>query len=97
MRRSPQHWRRLRIPFATLERRFGRGNFDDAGDAMLAALNALSDYPGQYACRFAEDCTHANPWFHVLILDVAGIPDARCQAWLRQLVALGLHDARLDP
>lgn len=90
-------WRRLRIRFATIEQCYGRGNFDDAGDAIVAELNALADYPGQYACRFGEDCAHDNPWFHALIVEVAGLPDARCREWLGRVVALGLDDAQFDP
>jgi hypothetical protein len=53
---------RIRIPYRLIDKAFGRGNSDDAGDVMVDSLREVSDYPTQYEYRFHIDVTHANAW-----------------------------------
>ncbi|KAB8141229.1 hypothetical protein F8S13_20735 [Chloroflexia bacterium SDU3-3] len=91
MRRFQGHpARAYRIPIRLVEAAYGAGNFDDAGDEIAAALADLADYPGQVVCRFAFDCAHHNPWYHALVVGVAGLPEALHASFAARLAALGL-------
>ena len=69
-------WRSVRVPLRVVERIFGRGNDDNAGDDMAFALNRVSEWPGQYGCHFTYDTAHPNPWYHSLVFEVEGVPDS---------------------
>jgi len=79
-------WRALRIPYRIFEDTY---DSDDLGDLLIAALRDVSDYPGQYNCRFDEDHTHQNPWYHSIIFEIEGISDAMYEKFIEQVAALG--------
>ena len=84
-------WRGIRIPCRIIESVYGSGNFDDAGDELVAALRRVSGYPpDQYHCRFDFDSTHQNPWYHTLVFEIQDIPDAIYEQFISQVAALGL-------
>jgi hypothetical protein len=86
-------WRKICIRYSTIEDCYGSGNFDDAGDDIVAALKSLSDYPEQYSCRFGQDCSHDNPWYHVMVFEVEGISEDHYQQLIQRMTALGLKEA----
>lgn len=65
-------WRSICIRHDAIERKYGKGNFDGAGDNIVAEPRSLSDYPEQCRCRFNEDCSRDNPYFHMFIFEVEG-------------------------
>ena len=89
--RRPE-WRALRVSCAVIERMYGRGNFDDAGDDIVEALRCVSDYPGQYRHRFDLDSSHPNPWFHALVFEVEGIADVAYRRLVGRVHELGLGE-----
>jgi hypothetical protein len=76
----------LSIPLRLIEARYGPGNFDDAGDELCACLAEM----GGYACHFDFDSRHPNPWYHVLVLSVPGLPAALVEPLLARVRALDL-------
>ena len=86
-------WRSTSIPCLTIERVYGSGNFDDAGDDLVSALRIVSDYPDQYRSRFNFDSTHPNPWYHSMVFEIEGIPESTYERFVEQVAALGLADA----
>lgn len=87
-------WRATRIRCDTVERVYGSGNFDDAGDALFESLGLVSGYTGQYRCRIDIDSTHPNPWYHVMIFEIEGIPDSAYELFIEKVASLGLIDAQ---
>jgi hypothetical protein len=86
-------WRAIYIPCRSVERVYGSGNFDDAGDDLSAILNLVCEYPEQYRCRFDFDCSHSNPWYHAMIFEIEGISDSTYEQPVGKVIALGLEDA----
>lgn len=82
--------RAYRIPIRMVELAYGSGNFDDAGDEIAAALADWAEYPGQICCTFEFDSAHPNPWYHALVVEVAGLPEALHAPFVARLAALGL-------
>ncbi|MCL2310610.1 MAG: hypothetical protein FWC42_10175 [Proteobacteria bacterium] len=82
-------WRALRIPYRLFENAY---DSDDLGDLLIAALRAVSDHSDQYNYRFDEDHTHQNPWYHVMIFEIEGIPEVIYEKFVRKVVALGFID-----
>lgn len=78
------------MPLRIIERVYGAGNTDNAGDDILYALAQISDYKGQYRYRFDRDFTHANPYFHVMVFEIEGISDDAYCRFSDRLVELGL-------
>ncbi|MDR2212882.1 MAG: hypothetical protein LBE21_04575 [Pseudomonadales bacterium] len=84
-------WRGVRIPSRIVENVYGSGNFDDAGDELIATLRRVSGYPpDQYRYRFDFDSTHQNPWYHTFIFEIQDIPDAIYEQFISQIAILGL-------
>ncbi len=86
---SPK-WRSLWLRLGQIERVYGSGNFDDAGDDIVAALRQVSDYPNQHRYLFETDLSHPNPWYHVLIFENEGISDPVYGRFFEQVVGLSL-------
>ena len=89
-RNKQREWRSLQVRCEMVEHIYGSGNFDDAGDALIRALELISAYPGQYRYRFAMDTTHPNPWYHVMIFEIEGISHAAYEVFIEQVMLLGL-------
>ncbi|ADB14960.1 hypothetical protein Psta_0265 [Pirellula staleyi DSM 6068] len=93
MGRVYQHqpkWKSIRVPLRVIESVYGRDNFDNAGDDMGDDLRELSDWPGQYRCRFNFDTVHPNPWYHALVFEVEGVPDPVIARLVEMLIGRGL-------
>ncbi len=89
-RHGPPAPSEYRLPLRLVRERFGGDNFDDAGDAIAAAANALA-LPARPRLEFDFDDGHANPWHHAMVVRVYGL-DAQAQARMAQaLRALGLE------
>jgi hypothetical protein len=88
---QPSEWRIVSIRCSVIEARYGSGNFDDAGDDLVAELNSVSDFPSQFPCRFNFDCQNANPYFHTLLFEIQGITDAHLNEFLKRVASLGLE------
>ncbi|GHU18326.1 hypothetical protein FACS189475_03610 [Betaproteobacteria bacterium] len=69
----PSTWWATSIPCRIVERVYGSGNFDDAGDDLIDASRLVSDYPNQFRHRFNFDTSHPNPWYHAMIFEIEGI------------------------
>lgn len=82
--------RTYRFSLRLVEERYGRGNFDDAGDAMVAALRDVVGCDERHVVTFDFDTGHANPWFHVLVFSVANLPGLQHRRFLDRLAAIGL-------
>lgn len=79
-------WRSIHVPVRLVERQFGRGNFDDAGDELVSALCYMSAWPDQFRYRFSFNTANPNPWYHAMVFEVEGLTDPE-YAQLTQLVA----------
>lgn len=86
-------WRSTRLPLRIIERVYGAGNFDDAGEEIADALEQISDYKGQYRYRFDFDSKHANPYFHVMVIDIEGISDDAYARFIDKLIELAVIES----
>lgn len=71
----------LHLSADDIERCYGRGEFDDAGDNIAAWLVGH----GIHDVGFDLDTTHPNPWFHTFIVRLPAVSpqlSARFCAWL---------------
>lgn len=88
-------WRATRIPLRLIDDVYGKDNYDNAGDDVAYALTQVSDYPKQYRSRFEFDTSHVNPWYHVMIFEIEGLPDSVYARFLALIAELGLAESRL--
>ena len=84
-------WRMIEIRCSAIEARYGLGNFDDAGDDLVAQLNSVSEFSDQYPCRFHLDCQNENPYFHTFLFEIQGITGAHLKKLLKRIASLGLE------
>ncbi|KAA8998123.1 hypothetical protein FJU30_17050 [Affinibrenneria salicis] len=89
MNKTKRQWR-IAIALHTIEDAYGAGNFDDAGDALLTALNGLSDYPGQYPCRIEMETRHPNPYYHHMLFIVDDLAEQTSIRLMDRVRNLGL-------
>ncbi|WP_223621407.1 hypothetical protein [Lysobacter sp. ESA13C] len=75
----------------SIEDRFGAGNFDDAGDAIVEALRDVYDQAERCAIDFSFDTVHANPWFHALVVAIDPLPESAHAELLARLIEVGLQ------
>ncbi|WP_411850744.1 hypothetical protein ACLB90_18075 [Stenotrophomonas sp. LGBM10] len=66
-RAAPVDRRRLQIPYRLVLDRYGA--LDEAEDDLMDLLHGVLGTA--VGVRWESDLTHANPWFHTLILDVS--------------------------
>ncbi|MGO1000531.1 hypothetical protein [Lysobacter sp. CA196] len=83
--------RTYRFALRSIEERFGPGNFDDAGDAIVAALRDFCDQADRCSVDFSFDTAHANPWFHALVVAIDPLPESVCAGFLARLGEFGLQ------
>lgn len=78
------------IRLALIEKLYGRGNFDDAGDELLAYLNEVADFYGEYVAEFLFDTSHINSYFHTLNVIINEIDEEKYRQFIEKVTALGL-------
>lgn len=84
-------WRSVRIPLRVIESVYGRGNFDDAGDDIIHAVRTVSAYPDQFRCKFGNDLSHPNPWYHAMTCEIEDIPAPEFERFVARLTDLGIR------
>lgn len=88
-----QHWRTIYIPLSQIENIYGHGNFDDAGDELVYTLREMCGIEDvERGCRIDIDSSHANPWFHVLIFEVADMYEEEFEKLVAGVKKLKLWD-----
>jgi hypothetical protein len=80
----------ISIRLAVIEDRYGRGNFDDAGDDLWACLSEVSDFNGQHSAEFLFDNSHVNHYFHTLNFVINNIDEEKYSRFMEKVMALGL-------
>lgn len=83
--------RTYRFALRSIEDRFGAGNFDDAGDAIVEALRDVYAQAERCAVDFSFDTAHANPWFHALVVAIDPLPESAHTGLLARLTEIGLQ------
>ncbi len=78
------------IRLALIENLYGRGNVDDAGDDLLACLNEVADFHGEYVAEFLFDTSHINSYFHTLNSVIHNIDEEKYRQFIEKVTALGL-------
>lgn len=90
---STPHWRTIYIPLSQIENIYGHGNFDDAGDELVYTLREICGIEDvERGCRIDIDSSHANPWFHVLIFEVADMSEEEFEKLIARVKMLKLWD-----
>lgn len=90
---STQHWRAIYIPLSQIESIYGHGNFDDVGDELVYALREICGIEdADRRCRLDVDSSHVNPWFHVLIFEVADMSEEEFEKLIARVKMLKLWD-----
>jgi hypothetical protein len=87
---SPVTARTYRFALRSIEDRFGPGNFDDAGDAIVAALRDVWDQAERCVVDFDFDTAHTNPWFHALAVSIDPLPEQVHPRFVTRLTEIGL-------
>lgn len=64
----------IKFPIHLIEEKFGAGNFDNAGDAILAILKNLIK-KSDYSVQWSFDNSHTNSWYHTFNLTIQGLSD----------------------
>jgi hypothetical protein len=82
-----QLWRSVRVYLRQIERHYGAGNFDDAGDAFAVCVLRIEV---KARCRSDFETSHSNPWFHVMVFEARGLTDAVWVTVQESLPELGL-------
>ncbi|MGJ7902111.1 hypothetical protein [Lysobacter sp. 1R34A] len=85
--------RTYRFALRSIEERFGPGNFDDAGDAIVEALHDSYDQAERCAVDFDFVTAHANPWLHALVVTIDPLPESAHARLLVRLDEIGLQPA----
>ena len=80
----------IKIPIRLVEEIFGKENYDDAGDAVLALLDG-SDYLSRFSIAWSFECEHANPWYHTMNLNVDGLSDFKFEDLKTKITLLGIY------
>lgn len=70
-----------RFPLREIEKKYGEGNFDDAGDDIIEGLNSIEKYPKELKIEFQFETNHSNPWYHELIIKVAGMNEKQSETF----------------
>jgi hypothetical protein len=83
--------RTYRFALHSIEDRFGPGDFDDAGDAIVEALRDAYDQAERCSVDFSLDTAHSNPWFHVLVVAIDPLPESVQPGFLARLAKIGLQ------
>jgi len=86
----PSAPRRYRFPLAAIQARYGAGNYDDAGDAIAAALALACADADPPRLGFDFDAVHSNPWFHALVVSVHGLTPDQEAGFRARLAQAGL-------
>ncbi|QBH98036.1 hypothetical protein EKN56_17535 [Limnobaculum zhutongyuii] len=86
-------WRTIRISLSQIERIYGHGNFDDAGDDLVCALREVSGVTDvEHRCQVDIDSSHVNPWFHAFIFKVADLSEKEFNMLIVRIQMLALWD-----
>jgi hypothetical protein len=89
MHTPPRKTRLMKLPLRQVEERFGPGNFDDAGDALVAFLNGIME-GHHYSIAWSFDTLHPNPWYHSFDLTIKGLSDDEAQTLEYELDRMGI-------
>lgn len=96
---SPPSPRVFRIRCDVIEQKFGPGNFDDAGDAMVEALREAFEHSKtaarlapHFTVAFDFDSSHPNPWHHTMVVTFGGVPDEVHRGFCATMTRMGLWE-----
>lgn len=90
---STPHWRAIHISLSQIESIYGHGNFDDVGDELVYALREICGIEdAERRCRIDIDSSHVNPWFHVLVFEVADMSEEEFEKLIARVKMLKLWD-----
>ena len=81
----------VKLPIRLIEEKFGAGNFDEAGDAVLGVLSSLG-MRTRCTVQWNFDTAHPNPWYHTMNLSLRGLPDSESASLREEIQRLGISE-----
>lgn len=82
--------RTIRLPLRLLDRRYGAGTHDVAGDDIAYWATTFAGQRPIQRMSFDYETTHTNPWYHELVVAIDSIDDDVNDALVNRLIMEGL-------